>query len=103
MNVFKFQENVLQCCIYLITSVGRFRISTRSDPVLVARHMSGVVNSEDNNGVLKGMWDIKGFKDGKHPMTWHGSSEILQEFYKDKKTVKYGQCWVFGGLLTTGN
>ena len=34
-------------------------------------------------------------------MDWTGSGPILEEFWTTKKTVKYGQCWVFSGLVTT--
>ena len=27
--------------------------------------------------------------------------EILLQYYDTKKPVKYGQCWVFSGILTT--
>ena len=27
--------------------------------------------------------------------------KIFQEYYKTEKPVKYGQCWVFSGVMTT--
>ncbi|KAI5705335.1 hypothetical protein M8J75_013984 [Diaphorina citri] len=38
---------------------------------------------------------------GTPPTKWVGSMKILQQFYTKKKPVKYGQCWVFSGVLTT--
>jgi transglutaminase 1 len=43
------------------------------------------------------------FDGGTPPTKWVGSMKILQKYCKDKKPVKYGQCWVFSGVLTTGN
>jgi hypothetical protein len=42
------------------------------------------------------------FSGGTPPTKWVGSMKILQQFYTKKKPVKYGQCWVFSGVLTTG-
>jgi hypothetical protein len=58
------------------------------------------VNSPDDNGVLMGNWSDD-FDGGTPPTKWMGSMKILQKYYKDKKPVKYGQCWVFSGVLTT--
>ncbi|KAJ4442291.1 hypothetical protein ANN_12159, partial [Periplaneta americana] len=58
------------------------------------------VNSPDDNGVLMGNWSDE-YDGGTPPTKWIGSMKILQKFYKDKKPVKYGQCWVFSGVLTT--
>lgn len=30
-----------------------------------------------------------------------GLEALLEEFWKTKNHVKYGQCWVFSGLVTT--
>ena len=36
-------------------------------------------------------------------MTWVGSVAILEEYARNQgQGVKYGQCWVFSGLTTTG-
>lgn len=60
------------------------------------------VNSNDDKGVLYGRWDGK-YEDGKKPTVWNGSVKILREWNnKGMAEVKYGQCWVFSGILTTG-
>lgn len=41
------------------------------------------------------------FGGGTPPTKWLGSQKILQQYYKTKKPVKYGQCWVFSGVLAT--
>lgn len=48
-----------------------------------------------------GNWS-EDFGGGTPPTKWIGSMNILQQFYKKKKPVKYGQCWVFAGVLATG-
>lgn len=60
------------------------------------------VNSPDDNGCLKGNWSTE-FDGGTPPTKWVGSMKILQKYYTNKKPVKYGQCWVFAGVLTTSN
>jgi len=47
-----------------------------------------------------GNWTAE-FAGGTNPTKWVGSMKIMQEFYKTKKPVKYGQCWVFSGVLAT--
>lgn len=59
------------------------------------------VNSNDDRGVLLGNWSGN-YNSGTSPMDWIGSVAILQQYYKTKKPVCYGQCWVFAGVLTTG-
>ena len=58
------------------------------------------VNSPDDNGAVMGNW-TDDFGGGTAPTKWLGSQKILQQFYKTKKPVKYGQCWVFSGVLAT--
>ena len=55
----------------------------------------------DDKGVLEGRWTDTYPKNCTRPWEWTGSVEILEQFWKKKKTVKYGQCWVFSGLATT--
>jgi len=58
-------------------------------------------NSNDRDGgVLLGRWS-NDFSGGTAPLVWAGSTAILEEFWKTRKTVRYGQCWVFSGLVTT--
>lgn len=52
-------------------------------------------------GVLIGKWSDS-YEDGTPPTHWVGSVAILQECYRTKMPVKYGQCWVFSGVMTTG-
>jgi len=58
------------------------------------------VNSPDDNGAVMGNWSDD-YEGGTPPTRWMGSQKILQQYYKTKKPVKYGQCWVFSGVLAT--
>nr|CAD7411873.1 unnamed protein product [Timema poppensis] len=62
------------------------------------------VNSNDEDvsvaGVIHGRWDGD-YKDGTAPAAWTGSVAILEEYLTTGKEVKYGQCWVFAGVVTT--
>uniref|UniRef100_A0A3P9IIN6 Protein-glutamine gamma-glutamyltransferase K n=1 Tax=Oryzias latipes TaxID=8090 RepID=A0A3P9IIN6_ORYLA len=61
----------------------------------------GQVNSNNDCGVLVGKWSGD-YTGGTNPTFWNGSVEILQQYYASKGSpVKYGQCWVFGGVTTT--
>ena len=72
----------------------------RNNPIIVSRKMSAAVNAQDDGGVLIGNWSGN-YADGKRPTSWNGSITILEQYMKDKIPVKYGQCWVFSGVLTT--
>ncbi|KPP72412.1 hypothetical protein Z043_108593 [Scleropages formosus] len=58
------------------------------------------VNSNDDKGILVGSWSGT-YPCGTHPGEWTGSSAILQNFRQTSMPVRYGQCWVFSGVLTT--
>lgn len=59
--------------------------------------------NDSDGGILVGLWsgNDKDYADGTDPTSWSGSEAILKEYMKTKKPVKYAQCWVFGGTLTT--
>lgn len=60
------------------------------------------INAVDDNGVLEGNWSGN-YSAGTSPTVWSGSIEILREYRKSNAgPVKYGQCWVFAGVFTTG-
>ena len=70
--------------------------------IQVSRYASAYVNIQDDNGILVGNWSGD-YSGGKSPLEWSGSAEILAEFNRSKQPVRYAQCWVFSGVLTTGN
>ncbi|XP_048807188.1 protein-glutamine gamma-glutamyltransferase 4 [Lagopus muta] len=98
-NFGQFEESILDACMYLLDK-SKLKMSSRRDPVVVSRAMSALVNANDDNGVVMGNWSGK-YENGTSPMAWIGSVAILQQYYKTKKPVCYGQCWVFSGVLTT--
>ncbi|XP_074747705.1 protein-glutamine gamma-glutamyltransferase 4 [Strix uralensis] len=98
-NFGQFEEFVLDACMYLLDN-SKLKLSNRSDPVSVSRVMSALVNANDDSGVLMGNWSGN-YNNGTSPVDWIGSVSILQQYYKTKKPVCYGQCWVFAGVLTT--
>ena len=68
----------------------------------VSRNAAALVNSYDDNGILDGRWE-EPYDDGTDPEEWTGSAKILAQFNRSKEPVRYGQCFVFAGVLTTGN
>ncbi|XP_040445659.1 protein-glutamine gamma-glutamyltransferase 4 [Falco naumanni] len=98
-NFGQFEDFILDACMYLLDK-SKLKLSYRRDPVLVSRAMSALVNANDDSGVLLGNWSGN-YSHGTSPMDWIGSVSILQDYYRTKKPVCYGQCWVFSGVLTT--
>uniref|UniRef100_A0A3B4X5F4 Protein-glutamine gamma-glutamyltransferase K n=1 Tax=Seriola lalandi dorsalis TaxID=1841481 RepID=A0A3B4X5F4_SERLL len=59
------------------------------------------VNSLDDQGVVQGNWSAN-YTGGSSPTLWSGSVEILKQYHESSGSpVKYGQCWVFAGVVTT--
>lgn len=96
----QFDHNVLDCALMIIADFGKVSAPYRADPVRTCRALSAAVNSVDEMGVVLGNW-TDDFGGGTAPTKWIGSTEILQQFFNTRKPVKYGQCWVFSGVLTT--
>ncbi|XP_029050164.2 hemocyte protein-glutamine gamma-glutamyltransferase-like [Osmia bicornis bicornis] len=95
----QFDACVLPACQLLLERSGIKAIS-RGDPIKMCRAISRIVNSNDDKGVITGRWDGE-YGDGTAPSTWTGSVPILEEFLETGEPVKYGQCWVFAGAVTT--
>ncbi|XP_061443189.1 protein-glutamine gamma-glutamyltransferase 4 [Rhineura floridana] len=98
-NFGQFEEDVLDCCMYLLDK-SQLKPKAKQDPVIISRAMSALVNSADDSGVLFASWSGR-YSGGTPPLAWTGSVPILQQYYRTKKSVLYGQCWVFSGVLTT--
>ncbi|XP_077297889.1 annulin-like [Arctopsyche grandis] len=96
----QYEKDILDCSLYLISEIGKVKGNSRGDPISISRAMSAAVNSPDDYGAVMGNW-TDDFGGGTPPTKWVGSMEILQTYFKTKKPVKYGQCWVFAGVLTT--
>ena len=86
----------------LLSELAGQNVVTRMSPIFVSRHLSACVNCNDG-GILWGLWPTNGVfpADGTNPDDWAGSDEILNQYQSTGSPVKYGQCWVFAGLLTT--
>ncbi|XP_020764725.2 protein-glutamine gamma-glutamyltransferase 2 [Odocoileus virginianus] len=106
-NFGQFEDGILDICLTLLDVNPKFLknagrdCSRRSNPVYVGRVVSGMVNCNDDQGVLLGRWD-NNYGDGISPMFWIGSVDILRRWKKDGcQRVKYGQCWVFAAVACT--
>lgn len=69
-------------------------------PKINLYHLYFQTNNVDDNGLVEGKWDGS-FEDGTSPFAWIGSTPIFEEFYNSQMPVKYGQCWVFSGVIVT--
>ncbi|CAL4095081.1 unnamed protein product [Meganyctiphanes norvegica] len=98
-NYGQFDDAVLPACAYLLDKAG-LRPENQGDVVSVSRAISRMVNSNDESGVLVGRWDDD-YKDEKNPSHWTGSISILEQYMNRGRPVKYGQCWVFAGVVNT--
>lgn len=99
-KVGQFDRHVLECALLVIAEIGKVTGAHRGNVIKVTRALSAAVNSPDDDGVVLGNWS-EDFSGGTAPTKWVGSVEILQKFYQKRKPVKYGQCWIFAGVLTT--
>ncbi|XP_054645044.1 protein-glutamine gamma-glutamyltransferase K-like isoform X2 [Dunckerocampus dactyliophorus] len=85
---------------YVLNDVGRIYYGTQ-DQIGVRTWNYGQINSRDDQGVVEGNWSGN-YSQGTCPTVWSGSVEILREYHKTSGTpVKYGQCWIFAGIVTT--
>ncbi|XP_035710698.1 annulin isoform X2 [Folsomia candida] len=96
----QFEKDVLDCALYILSGPSRLSSTARADPVKCVRAISAAVNSPDEDGVVEGNWSDK-FDGGVPPINWTGSLKILRKYYSSKKPVKFGQCWVFAGVVTS--
>ncbi|XP_063218712.1 hemocyte protein-glutamine gamma-glutamyltransferase-like [Bacillus rossius redtenbacheri] len=100
----QFDDCVLPAAMMMLDRAMGSAPVSRADPIRVTRALSRIVNSNDEDaamsGVLAGNWSGE-YEDGTAPAAWTGSVGILEEYLTTGQEVKYGQCWVFAGVLTT--
>ncbi|KII60968.1 Protein-glutamine gamma-glutamyltransferase K [Thelohanellus kitauei] len=94
-DVGQFEACSVQAALMLLNCMPTV---TRSRAFEVSRQLSALINSNDDNGILMGNWSGK-YYDGTSPMSWDGSAAILAKYARTGRPVKYGQCWVFCGVL----
>jgi hypothetical protein len=93
----QYNYAILEVTFYFLYNVPWEK---RGDIITVSRALSSYVNVNDNNGLIWGRWSGS-YDDGKSPMYWTGSLAIYEQYKTTLSGVKYGQCWVFGGCLTS--
>ncbi|XP_055016249.1 protein-glutamine gamma-glutamyltransferase E [Boleophthalmus pectinirostris] len=101
----QFEEKMVQICLMLLDLSHKHLkdpaddVSARCNPIYVSRIISAMINSEDDRGVLMGRWGDN-FTGGTPPSHWSGSYPILLRWLTiNCYPVKFGQCWVFGGVM----
>ncbi|KAF5924861.1 hypothetical protein HPG69_008533 [Diceros bicornis minor] len=106
-NFGQFEEDILNICLSILDRSPSHQddpatdTSRRHDPVYVTRAVSAMVNSNNDQGVVQGQWRRR-YGSGTSPLHWRGSVAILHQWFKGRcKPVKYGQCWVFAGVMCT--
>ncbi|KAM6242648.1 protein-glutamine gamma-glutamyltransferase 6-like [Spheniscus humboldti] len=106
-NYGQFEEDILDISLAILDRSLNHRhdpavdVSNRNDPIYVSRVISAMVNSNDEKGVVEGKWNGK-YYSGTNPLQWSGSVTILRKWYRGRyKPVRYGQCWVFAGVMCT--
>jgi len=93
----QFNTKSIECALSLLQ---RIPLQNRADIVLVSRNLSALVNSQDDQGVLVGNWSSN-YAGGTSPSAWTGSADILKQYIQSGSPVKFGQCWVYSGVLTS--
>ncbi|XP_054074485.1 protein-glutamine gamma-glutamyltransferase 6-like, partial [Rissa tridactyla] len=106
-NYGQFEEGILDISLSILDrSLNHHEdpavdVSNRNNPIYVSRVISAMVNSNDEKGVVEGKWNGK-YRSGTNPLQWSGSVTILRKWYRGRyKPVRYGQCWVFAGVMCT--
>ncbi|NXT31017.1 TGM3L glutamyltransferase, partial [Pelecanoides urinatrix] len=106
-NYGQFEEDILDISLAILDRSLNHRqdpavdVSNRNNPIYVTRVISAMVNSNDEKGVVEGKWNGK-YCSGTNPLQWSGSVTILRKWYRGRyKPVRYGQCWVFAGVMCT--
>ncbi|XP_069568731.1 protein-glutamine gamma-glutamyltransferase 2 isoform X1 [Brachyistius frenatus] len=101
----QFEDEMVNICMKVLDQNHKHLddpandVSARCNPIYVSRVVSAMINCEDDRGVLQGCWDSS-FFGGYSPSHWSGSYAILRRWlYSGCRPVKYGQCWVFAGVM----
>lgn len=59
------------------------------------------MNANDDNGLVAGKWAAPWYG-GRLPWQWRGSGPIFDQYFQTGgRSVGWGQCWVFAGVLVS--
>ena len=96
----QFDDTVLLSALFLLDSGDWIPDQYKGDVVEVARAFTAMANSsDDDNGILCGNWSGD-YAGGTAPTSWTGSVDVIEHYWKNRpRQVKFGQCWVFSGVL----
>ena len=95
-----YRQSTLEAVLLLLRKAP-LTFQQRRSAVLVSREMSALVNVQDDRGVVVGNWSGD-YEGGTAPSSWRGSGKILSEYLEGGgQPVRFGQCWVFSGVLLT--
>ncbi|KAI3369697.1 hypothetical protein L3Q82_024533 [Scortum barcoo] len=100
----QFEEDMVDICVKILDRNNKHfadpadDVSARCNPIYVSRVVSAMINSEDDRGVVQGRWGNV-YSGGVAPTEWTGSHAILKKWFNIEYPVKYGQCWVFAGVM----
>ena len=94
----QFEHRILDITLYLLDK-SNLSTSAKCSAVFIARALCSIINHDDD-GVINGRWQ-EPYTGGYDPKHWHSSVDILNRFYRTRKQISYGQCWVFSALLVT--
>ncbi|XP_030066928.1 protein-glutamine gamma-glutamyltransferase E isoform X2 [Microcaecilia unicolor] len=109
----QFEEDILDISLNLLDQSPEYTkdkvkdYSNRYDPNYVSKVICSMISINDGSPttsdkrILMGRWEGS-YTDGTSPTSWNSSNKILKEWKSGGYTpVKYGQCWVFAGVLCT--
>uniref|UniRef100_A0A8C6NWD6 Protein-glutamine gamma-glutamyltransferase 2 n=1 Tax=Nothobranchius furzeri TaxID=105023 RepID=A0A8C6NWD6_NOTFU len=101
----QFEEDMVKICVKILDMNLKHKrdpaedVSARCNPIYVSRVVTSMINNANFGGILQGSWGSD-FRGGVPPSHWSGSYAILKQWYSSfYSSVKYGQCWVFAGVM----
>jgi len=102
----QFDDCVISAACVLLEMSGLSH-AERGNPVKVIKALTSMIKSSPNKsdgeaiGLMEPRYDDN-YSGGNSPHLWTGSVQIIEEFLRlGASPVKYGQCWVMTGLMTT--
>ncbi|XP_014243165.1 annulin-like [Cimex lectularius] len=97
----QFAKDVLDCALYLITDVAKLPVSKRSNAVEITRALTSTINANNCDGGVMLSSTTGNFDKTESPLLWCASAPILQAYYSTKEPLRFANCLVLAGVLTT--